>query len=137
MAGKRMKNMENIISNKLVNISISLEDYIPLKVLINRTGEPVKTISYFKGKREANSQIQCMTELIRYKSYKCESAETEPDEDIMVWKLYLRKTGEMIWQLDLKLNIIGIKQGGEIFYILSFPQWRIIWKMRIGEAVFP
>lgn len=50
MAGKRMKNMENIISNKLVNISISLEDYIPLKVLINRTGEPVKTISYFKGK---------------------------------------------------------------------------------------
>lgn len=35
MAGKRMKNMENIISNKLVNISISLEDYIPLKVLIN------------------------------------------------------------------------------------------------------
>ncbi len=55
MAGKRMKNMENIISNKLVNISISLEDYIPLKVLINRTDEPVKTISYFKGKREANS----------------------------------------------------------------------------------
>ena len=55
MAGKRTKNMENIISNKLVNISISLEDYNPLKVLINRTGEPVKTISYFKGKREANS----------------------------------------------------------------------------------
>lgn len=39
----------------------------------------------------------------------CESAETEQDEDIMVWKLYLRKAGGMIWQLDLKLNIIGIK----------------------------
>ena len=50
-----------------------------------------------------------MTELIRYKSYKCESAETEPDEDIMVWKLFVRKAGGMIWQLDLKFNIIGIK----------------------------
>lgn len=46
MAGKRMKNMENIISNKLVNISISLEDYIPLKVLINLSSRKFVVLHY-------------------------------------------------------------------------------------------
>lgn len=42
--------MENIIKNKRVKISISLEEYIPIKVLIDRKDEPIKNISYFKDK---------------------------------------------------------------------------------------
>ena len=42
--------MENIIKGKIVDVSISLEEYISLKVLIDREGEPIKNISYFNGK---------------------------------------------------------------------------------------
>lgn len=42
--------MENIIKDKVINISISLEEYIPLIVLIDRKEEPFKNISYFKDK---------------------------------------------------------------------------------------
>lgn len=33
-----------------MEISISLEEYIPIKVLINRKAEPIENLSYFKGK---------------------------------------------------------------------------------------
>ena len=42
--------MENIIKNQIVKTSISLEEYIPLKVLIDRKDEPIKNLSYLKGK---------------------------------------------------------------------------------------
>ena len=42
--------MENIIENQIVKTSISLEEYIPLKVLIDRKDEPIKNLSYLKGK---------------------------------------------------------------------------------------
>ncbi|MCM1026027.1 MAG: hypothetical protein NC432_06305 [Roseburia sp.] len=41
--------MENI-KNEIVKISIGLEEYIPLKVLIDRKDEPIKNISYSKDK---------------------------------------------------------------------------------------
>lgn len=47
---KKKEIMENIIKNKIINISISLEKYIPLKVLIDRKEEPFKNIFYFKDK---------------------------------------------------------------------------------------
>ena len=42
--------MENIIENQIVKTSISLEEYIPLKVLIDRKDEPIKNLSYLKDK---------------------------------------------------------------------------------------
>ena len=42
--------MENIIKDKTVKISISLEEYIPLKVTIDRKNEPIENVSYFKDK---------------------------------------------------------------------------------------
>lgn len=42
--------MENIIKNQIVKTSISLEEYIPLKVLIDRKDEPTKNLSYSKDK---------------------------------------------------------------------------------------
>ena len=42
--------MNNIIKNKIVKTSISLEEYIPFKVLIDRKNEPVKYLSYSKDK---------------------------------------------------------------------------------------
>ena len=42
--------MNNIIKNKIVKISISLEEYIPFKVLIDRKNEPVKHLSYSKDR---------------------------------------------------------------------------------------
>lgn len=42
--------MENIIKNQIVKTSISLEEYIPLKVLIDRKDEPIKNLSYSKDK---------------------------------------------------------------------------------------
>lgn len=42
--------MENIIKDKIVDVSIRLEEYIPLKVLVDRESEPIKNISYFNGK---------------------------------------------------------------------------------------
>lgn len=50
MVGKKEKTMENIIKNQIVKTSISLEEYIPLKVLIDRKDEPVKNLSYSKDK---------------------------------------------------------------------------------------
>jgi len=50
MVGKKEKTMENIIENQVVKISISLEEYIPLKVLIDRKDEPIKNLSYLKDK---------------------------------------------------------------------------------------
>ena len=50
MVGKKEKTMENIIKNQIVKTSISLEEYIPLKVLIDRKDEPIKDLSYLKGK---------------------------------------------------------------------------------------
>lgn len=42
--------MDNIIKNEMIKISISLEEYIPLKVLIDRKDEPIKNISYSRDK---------------------------------------------------------------------------------------
>ena len=42
--------MENIIKDKTVKISISLEEYIPLKVTIDRKNEPIENVLYFKDK---------------------------------------------------------------------------------------
>ncbi|MCX4307822.1 MAG: hypothetical protein OSJ69_18715 [Acetatifactor sp.] len=42
--------MENIIKDKIVDVSIRLEEYIPLKVLVDWESEPIKNISYFNGK---------------------------------------------------------------------------------------
>lgn len=42
--------MDNIIKNQIVKTSISLEEYIPLKVLIDRKDEPIKNLSYSKDK---------------------------------------------------------------------------------------
>lgn len=42
--------MENIIKNQIVKTSVSLEEYIPLKVLIDRKDEPIKNLSYSKDK---------------------------------------------------------------------------------------
>lgn len=50
MVGKKEKTMENIIKNQIVKTSISLEEYIPLKVLIDRKDEPIKNLSYSKDK---------------------------------------------------------------------------------------
>lgn len=50
MVGKKEKTMENIIKNQIVKTSISLEEYIPLKVLIDRKDEPIRNLSYSKDK---------------------------------------------------------------------------------------
>ena len=50
MVGKKEKTMENIIKNQIVKTIISLEEYIPLKVLIDRKDEPIKNLSYSKDK---------------------------------------------------------------------------------------
>ena len=50
MVGKKEKTMENIIKNQIVKTSISLEEYIPLKVLIDKKDEPIKNLSYSKDK---------------------------------------------------------------------------------------
>jgi len=50
MAGEKEKIMEEIVKDKGVKISISLEEYIPLKVLIDREDEPVINMSYYKDK---------------------------------------------------------------------------------------
>lgn len=50
MVGKKEKTMENIIENQIVKTSISLEEYIPLKVLIDRKEESIKNLSYSKDK---------------------------------------------------------------------------------------
>lgn len=42
--------MENIIINKTVKILVSLEEYIPLKVLIDRKDESIKNVSHSKDK---------------------------------------------------------------------------------------
>ena len=42
--------MENIIKNQIVKLSISLEEYIPLQVLIDRKDEPTRNLSYLKDK---------------------------------------------------------------------------------------
>lgn len=42
--------MKNVIKNQIVKTSISLEEYIPLKVLIDRKDEPIKNLSYSKDK---------------------------------------------------------------------------------------
>lgn len=39
-----------IIKDEMVKISVSLEDYIPLKILIDRKDEAIKNISYAKDK---------------------------------------------------------------------------------------
>lgn len=50
MDGKKEKTMENIIKNRVIKTSVSLEEYIPLKVLIDRKNEAIKYLSYSKGK---------------------------------------------------------------------------------------
>lgn len=50
MVGKKEKTMENIIKNQIVKTSTSLEEYIPLKVLIDRKDEPIKNLLYSKDK---------------------------------------------------------------------------------------
>jgi len=50
MAGKRRENMENFIKSNDIKVTISLEKYIPVKVIVDRKDEPTKNISYFKGK---------------------------------------------------------------------------------------
>lgn len=50
MDGKKEKIMENILKNDMVKIVISLEEYIPLKVIMDRKDEPIKNISYSKDK---------------------------------------------------------------------------------------
>lgn len=50
MVGKKEKTVVNIIKNKIIKTSINLEEYIPLKVLIDREDEPVKNVSYSKDK---------------------------------------------------------------------------------------
>lgn len=47
--------MDNMMKNQIVKTSVSLEEYIPLKVLIERKDEPVKYLSYSKDK---NSLIE-------------------------------------------------------------------------------
>ena len=42
--------MENIIKDQIVKTSISLEQYIPLKVMIDRKDQPIKNLSYLKDK---------------------------------------------------------------------------------------
>lgn len=42
--------MENIIKPPMLKTAISLEEYIPLKVLIDRKDEPIKNLSYSKDK---------------------------------------------------------------------------------------
>lgn len=42
--------MENIIKKQIVETSMSLEEYIPLKVLIDRKDEPTRYLSYSKDK---------------------------------------------------------------------------------------
>lgn len=42
--------MKNIIKNQIVKTSMSLEEYIPLKVLIDRKDESVKKLLYAKDK---------------------------------------------------------------------------------------
>lgn len=42
--------MQNIIKHQIVKTSISLEEYIPLKVLIDRKDEAIKNLSYSKNK---------------------------------------------------------------------------------------
>lgn len=42
--------MVDIADNRGAKISIRLEEYIPLKVLVDRKNEPVKNISFFKEK---------------------------------------------------------------------------------------
>ena len=44
------KIMKNIIKDKTVKILISLEEYIPLKVIIDRKNEPIENVLYFKDK---------------------------------------------------------------------------------------
>lgn len=41
--------MENN-KDKTIDVSIILEEYIPLKILIDREDEPIKNISYFNGR---------------------------------------------------------------------------------------
>lgn len=50
MVGKKEKTMENIIKNQIVKTSISLEEYIPMKVMIDRKDEPIKNLSYSKDR---------------------------------------------------------------------------------------
>ena len=40
--------MKNIVKNQIVKPSIILEEYIPLKVLIDSQDEPIKYLSYSK-----------------------------------------------------------------------------------------
>lgn len=42
--------MDNVIKNRMVKTSVSLEKYIPLKVFIDRKDEPVKYLAYSKDK---------------------------------------------------------------------------------------
>ena len=42
--------MENVMKNNMIKITVILEEYIPLKVLVNRKDEPTKNISYSKDK---------------------------------------------------------------------------------------
>ena len=50
MVGKEEETVEKIIKNKIVKTSIELEEYIPLKVLIERKDEPIKNLLYLKDK---------------------------------------------------------------------------------------
>ena len=50
MVGKKENTMENIIKDQIVKTSIILEQYIPLKVMIDRKDEPIKNLSYLKDK---------------------------------------------------------------------------------------
>ena len=42
--------MENVMKNNMIKITVILEEFIPLKVLVNRKDEPTKNISYSKDK---------------------------------------------------------------------------------------
>ena len=50
MVGKEEETVEKIIKNQIVKTSIELEEYIPLKVLIERKDEPIKNLLYLKDK---------------------------------------------------------------------------------------
>ena len=50
MVGKEEETVKKIIKNQIVKTSIELEEYIPLKVLIERKDEPIKNLLYLKDK---------------------------------------------------------------------------------------
>ena len=50
MVGKEEETVEKIIKKQIVKTSIELEEYIPLKVLIERKDEPIKNLLYLKDK---------------------------------------------------------------------------------------